>query len=224
MLTLARCATLTGSLGALALTPAAADAAPAVSFVSPAADAAPLAPDQATPIKVDASATSVAIYADDRQLCVDSSSPFQCDFEPTLEEIGRTTLVATATDSRGEKATTVRTVVIRRAVPARLSLAPVVRRAKPGWSAITSGRLVMATEHGTAFCAAGGAVTIKYQYGRKARLQTLPLRPDCTYASVPMPIARVAVSARRRLLTRVRFLGSGAIEATPFFSHVSGLR
>jgi hypothetical protein len=201
-----------------ALVPAAsADAAVRVAFASP-QPSTQLAANQSTPMAVDvtdgSSVRSVDFYADDRKVCTDLTAPYSCGFQPQAEDIGSTTLVAVASTNSGDTVTAVRTVRVLAVNAQSVSQKTTSTKAKGGWTVATTGKLALPSGAAFNLCAVGGAVNVKYQFGRKAVLQTVPVRSDCTFTTKPARVARTSLSSSRRLRARAQFLGSRGINPT----------
>jgi hypothetical protein len=65
---------------------------------------------------------SVRFSAGEKTLCTDTTAPFTCAFRPGVEDVGRKTIVAVATDTAGQTATAVRTLIVPRFAPRAVSL------------------------------------------------------------------------------------------------------
>jgi hypothetical protein len=161
------------------------------------------------------SVSSVDFYADDRKVCTDLTAPYSCGFQPQADDIGSTTLVAVATTKSGDSVTAVRTVRVLAVNPRSVTQKTTAARVRGGWNVTTTGKLVLPDGAAFNLCGVGGAVNVKYQYGRKARLQTVPVRSDCTFTTKTALVDRKHLSTSRRLRARSQFLGNRAVNATP---------
>lgn len=59
--------------------------------------------------------TNVTFYAGARQICSDSSSPYTCDFTPKKGDVGKIALIAIATDTKGQTATSIQGAKVKKA-------------------------------------------------------------------------------------------------------------
>lgn len=58
--------------------------------------------------------TNVTFYAGARQICSDSSSPYTCDFTPKKGDVGKIALIAIATDTKGQTATSIQGAKVKK--------------------------------------------------------------------------------------------------------------
>ena len=85
----------------------------------------------------DRGVASVRFLAGARVVCTDTTAPYACAYAPTADDVGRTTLVAVATDTAGQTGTAVRGVRVLRFTP-RSVTAQTTRR---GLRFTTNGRV-----------------------------------------------------------------------------------
>ncbi|MDT7570074.1 MAG: large repetitive protein, partial [Actinomycetota bacterium] len=155
--------------------------------------------------------SSVAFVIKGHPVCVDRSAPYRCSFQPRARHVGRNGVVATATDTAGQKATDARHVVVPRFLPRRLTLgvSPDSDPTDPfTWT--TRGRLVPPKGTSTrAACRSGGYVALQFQVGRTTfdTVRT-KLRPDCTYRRTTEFHIAQRLLGRGRIRVLARFLGN----------------
>ena len=94
------------------------DAQPGISWVTPASDGLTLPTTSATRLAVDVTddrgIAQVIFLAGNRVLCTDTVAPFECDFTPTGDDVGETTLVAIAVDTAQQTTVALRYVELNR--------------------------------------------------------------------------------------------------------------
>jgi Ca2+-binding RTX toxin-like protein len=122
---------------------------------------------------------SVRFMDDDRQICLDTSSPFSCVYTPRGDDVGRNTLTAIATDIAEQTSSAVRAVTVGRIAPRGVTL-----RVRDG---VARGVLRLPA---TVTRAKGCTGTVSVS-GRRAAV-----RRDCTY--------RVRVGSGRRYVASFR--------------------
>lgn len=59
------------------------------------------------------SVKDVVFYVGAKKVCTDSSSPYTCDYTPKRRDVGRTALIAIATDSAGQTATDIKSAKVK---------------------------------------------------------------------------------------------------------------
>jgi Ca2+-binding RTX toxin-like protein len=131
----------------------------------------------------DRGVVSVRFQAGDRTLCTDTTAPFSCSFQPRVEDVGRMTIVAVATDTAGQTATALRTAKVPKFEPRSVSLS-VKRR---GRGVVATGKVTL-----PAGVPCSGEVAIK----RGRATKTAKLSRACTYRIV-MPSGGTFYAAYR---------------------------
>jgi Ca2+-binding RTX toxin-like protein len=97
---------------------------------------------------------------DDRVICTDTTAPYDCDYKPTVGDVGRNTLTAIATDTAGQTASVVAAKTVERFAPVAVTLTLKGR--------LASGKVTLP---------AGVPCAGKVSVGGR----TATLRKDCTY-------------------------------------------
>jgi hypothetical protein len=168
---------------------------PTVEITSPGEQ---IAPETPTPITVSATDDQgiafVDLYAGDRFVERLTAPPYTFAFQPQLTDLGRTTLVAVATDISGFASTAVRNINVRRFQPAAFQVR--TRKAasrRAPFRVRTSGRLVRpAAVPNTAGCVGGVALTYRWRGGFTTTRAGLVQR-DCSFRSSPVFLPRAGV-------------------------------
>ena len=190
------------------------DAAPTVSFTSPAAGARLSGtPTLAAAAADDRGVASVRFLAGERTICTDTAAPYDCAFELTADDVGRTTLTAVATDSAGQTASAVRTVTVDRFTPRSLSATttPSRDRRRP-FRFTTRGVLRLPAGLTRAQACGSGEVVIQVKALRKTiSTRRAKLSSTCTYRSRVTFRSRTRLPKHGKLTVRVRFLGNAVL-------------
>ena len=186
------------------------DAAPAVSWVSPASGTT-LSNRNANTLTVNASddrgIARVVFLDDERIVCTDTVAPYTCEYRPQGDDVGRNTLVAVAIDTAQQTATAVRSVRVNRFVGRLTSRVRPRRDTTDPYRFTTTGRLNLPTGV-TRAQGCKGRVSVQVKAGKKTvSTRRVRLRSDCTYRS------RVTFTIPRRLNPErlqvvARFLGN----------------
>jgi hypothetical protein len=180
------------------------DAPPTVAFTRPAVGAhLGRTPTLAADAADDRGIASVRFLAGERVVCSDRTAPYRCAYKLTAGDVGRTTLVAVATDTAGQTGTAVRGVRVNRFAP-RSVTAAIARR---GLRFTTTGRVRRPTGIRAKHACGSGFVSVQIKAARKTiSSRRVQLSRSCTYRS------RVTFrSPKRRLTVRVRFLGNAVL-------------
>jgi Bacterial Ig domain len=159
------------------------NAPPTVRFVTPVA-ATTVGAAQRIDLEVsdDAGSPRVTVHDDDGTICTLTAAPYSCIWTPTGADVGRATLLASATDSDGR--TTLG--IVRVTVP---RFAATLTRRRSGRRVTGRLRLPAAVEP-----ALGCRGTVTVRRGKAKR--TAALKPNCTYAVRLPRKASGAVKAR----------------------------
>ena len=161
-------------------------------------------------VKDDRGIAQVIFSSGERNLCVDTTAPYSCDYRPTAADVGRDTLVVIAVDTAQQTASAVRVVSVPRFKPVGLTAktTPARDRTAP-FRFTTRGKLTLP---GGVSAAAGcqGTVSVSFKAGKKTvSTRRVAIKPDCTYSS------RVTFRLPRRLnpktLTVVPVFGGNAV-------------
>jgi hypothetical protein len=190
------------------------DAPPSVSFAQPAAGATLSGtPKLAATAADDRGVASVRFLAGERLVCTDTTAPYECDYGLTADDVGRTTLVAIATDTAGQTGAALRGVRVSRftspAVTARTT--PSRDRRRP-FRFTTSGIVRMPEGVTRAQGCAGGEVAVQIKAARKTiSTRRVALTSTCGYRSRVSFRSRKRFPKSGRLTVRARFLGSAVV-------------
>lgn len=113
----------------------------------------------------DVGVQKVEFFDDDQLLCTDTAAPFTCAYAPRIEDVGRDTLRAVATDASGQTASVLRAVTVSRFAPRSVSL----RVARRGNRIAASGvvRLPAGVPCSGVLAVRTGATTHTQRLGRK---------------------------------------------------------
>ncbi len=190
------------------------DAAPEVSFTRPDAGARLSGtPTLAADASDDRGIASVHFLAGERTICTDTVAPYDCAYPLTVDDVGRTTLTAVATDSAGQTASAVRTVNVDRFTPRSLSATTVPSRdRRRPFRFTTSGRLRLPAAATRAQACGSGDVVIQVKAGRKTiSTRHAKLGRSCTYRSRVTFRSRNRFPRSGKLTVRVRFLGNAVL-------------
>ena len=190
------------------------DAPPTVAFTSPAAGAhLSGTPKLAATAVDDHGVASVRFLAGERVVCTDTAAPFECDYRLTADDVGRTTLVAVATDSAGQTGAAVRTVTVDRFLPRSLSAktTPRTDRRRP-FRFTTSGVLRLPAGVTRKQACVGGEVALQIKAVRKTiSTRRVALSKTCSYRSRVTFRSRNRFPKTGKLTVRVRFLGNAVL-------------
>jgi hypothetical protein len=184
------------------------DAAPSVVFTAPASGARLSGtPTLAADAADDHGVASVRFMDGERVLCTDVTAPYTCAFAPTADDVGRTTLIAVATDGPGQTASAFRGVRVSRFTPRSVT----ARTKRRGLRFTTTGR-VRRPAGLTAKQACTGSVSVQIQAGRKTiSTRRATLSRSCAFRSRATFATRHRFAHRKRLRVRVRFLGNAVL-------------
>lgn len=192
--------------------PAADDRPPAVTITSPSEGAA-IDPRFAPRITADASddrgVARVGFLDDGRLVCIDESAPFECDYAPRGDDVGRNTLIAIAVDGTGQTAVDFRAVRVGKFTPRLTAKTTPKRDRRRPYRYATRGSVVpppgISAEEA---CASGGTVSVEITAGKLKLPLTALLKPDCTYrTSIAFPTRR-PLGRGGRLIVKTRFGGN----------------
>ena len=192
------------------------DTPPTVAFTSPAAGAhLSGTPTLAANAADDRGVASVRFLAGERVVCTDTTAPYECAYRLTADDVGRTTLVAVATDSAGQTAAAVRTVTVNRFAPRSLSAktTPRTDRRRP-FRFTTRGVLRLPAGVTRKQACAGGDVAVQIKAVRKTiSTRRVALSKTCSYRSRVTFRSRSRFPKSGKLTVRVRFLGNAVLGA-----------
>jgi len=138
--------------------------------------------------------TKVQFYAGDRLLCEATAAPYTCTYQARANEVGRTALVAVATDGAGQATTAVRLVTVQPFAPSlSLSLKP-SRDKKAPYKFKASGTLTKAG-------ACSGTVTVTAKAGKKTvATKSAKVSSSCKYSASltfkTRPSSKLKISAK----------------------------
>lgn len=199
------------------------DRPPSLAWSSPGAGAS-LPANTATGLAVDVGddrgVANVRFFAGERPLCDDAVAPYACAFQPRGDDVGRTTLIAVATDTANQTTSVVRTVTIRRFASSSLTLKLSPRRDRRAPYAFRiTGRLARPdTVSPSQGCS--GTVTVSAKRGKKTvSTRRASLRRTCEYSATFRFKTRVA----KRLRLQAKFAGNDVIEAKSSRTHTARL-
>jgi len=190
------------------------DAPPTVRFDRPAAGATLSgSPTLAAAAADDRGVASVRFMAGERVICTDTTAPYECAYSLTAADVGRTTLVAIATDSAGQTGAALRGVQVSRFVSPQVTArtTPSRDRRRP-FRFTTSGIVRMPAGVTRAQGCAGGDVAVQFKAGRKTiSTRHVALTRTCSYRSRVTFRSRSRFPRSGRLTVRVRFLGNAVL-------------
>ena len=163
------------------------DAQPGISWVNPATDGTLLPTDAATRLTVNATddkgIAQVIFLAGNRVLCNDTVAPYECDYTPTADDVGETTLVAIAIDTAQQTTVALRYVELDRfeldglsfrVTPKKDLAYPLKFRAR-GALDLPAG---VSAEEGCK-----GRITTQWKIGKKTiSTRRAKVKPDCTWS------------------------------------------
>ncbi len=158
----------------------------------------------------DRSVRSVEIFNGLERICIDATVPFACTFAPRGSDVGRTTLVAVATDTAGQTASATRNLLVSRLTPKSLSsqVSPSRVRRSPYLFTIT-GRLALPAGVRSSDGCGEGIVSVQVKVGsRTVSSRRVGLRNDCSYRSTVSFTSRQRLGRSGRLKFTSRFLGN----------------
>jgi outer membrane protein assembly factor BamB len=190
------------------------DTAPTVAFTAPAAGARLSgSPTLSATASDDRGIASVRFLAGERELCTDTTAPYDCAFRLTAEDVGRTTLVAVATDGAGQTAAALRNVTVNRFAPRSVTATTKPSRdARRPFRFTTSGVVRMPAGIKRGQGCGGGAVSVQIKAARKTiSTRRARLSRTCTYRSRVTFRSRNRFPKSGRLTVRVRFLGTAVL-------------
>ncbi len=190
------------------------DTPPTVAFTSPAAGAhLSGTPTLAATATDDRGVASVRFLAGERVVCTDTTVPYECAYRLTADDVGRTTLIAVATDSAGQTGAAVRTVTVNRFAPRSLSAktTPRTDRRRP-FRFTTRGVLRLPAGVTRKQACAGGDVAVQIKAARKTiSTRRVALSRTCSYRSRVTFRSRSRFPKSGKLTVRVRFLGNAVL-------------
>jgi len=187
------------------------DAPPTVEFTRPAAGALLSGrPTLSANAGDDHGVASVRFLAGERVVCTDTIAPYECDYRLGAEDVGRTTLVAVATDTAGQTGAALRTVRVSRFTPASVSASTAPRRdRRRPFRFTTSGRVRLPSGLTRAQTCGSGDVAVVVKAARKTiSTRRVQLSRSCSYRSRVTFRSRGRFTRNGRLSVRVRFLGN----------------
>jgi hypothetical protein len=190
------------------------DAPPSVSFTRPGAGAVLSgSPTLSADAGDDRGIASVRFMAGERAICTDTAAPYDCAYRLGADDVGRTTLVAVATDTAGQTAAALRGVRVSRftspGVSARTT--PARDRRRP-FRFTTSGRVRVPAGVSRSGTCAGGRVSVQLKAARKTiSTRRVALTSTCAYRSRVTFRSRKRFPRSGRLTVRVRFLGNAVL-------------
>jgi hypothetical protein len=190
------------------------DAPPSVSFTRPAAGAILSgSPTLSAAAADDRGIASVRFMAGERVICTDTTAPYDCAYRLTADDVGKTTLVAIATDTAGQTGAALRGVRVSRfsspAVTARTT--PSRDRRRP-FRFTTRGIVRMPAGVTRAQGCASGDVAVVVKAARKTiSTRRVALTRTCGYRSRVTFRSRKRFPKSGRLTVRVRFLGNAVL-------------
>ena len=192
------------------------DAPPSVSFTSPAANAILSGrPTLTATAADDRGVASVRFMAGERVICTDTTAPYECAYPLTAADVGRTTLVAIATDSAGQTGVALRGVQVSRfASPGVTARTTPSRDRRRPFRFTTSGIVRMPAGVTRAQGCGAGDVAVVFKAGRKTiSTRRVALTRTCSYRSRVTFRSRKRFPRSGRLTVRVRFLGNAVLGA-----------
>ena len=190
------------------------DTPPSVYFTRPAAGAVLSgSPTLSAAAADDRGVASVRFMAGERVLCTDTTAPFDCAYRLTADDVGKTTLVAIATDTAGQTGAALRGVRVSRFTSPGVSARTTPRRdARRPFRFTTSGRVRMPAGVTRAQGCATGDVAVVVKAGNKTiSTRRSALTRTCSYRSSVSFRSRKRFTKRGRLTVRVRFLGNAVL-------------
>jgi hypothetical protein len=190
------------------------DAPPTVEFTRPAAGALLSGrPTLSANASDDHGVASVRFLAGERVVCTDTTAPYECDYRLGADDVGRTTLVAVATDTAGQTGAALRTVRVSRFTPAFVSASTAPRRdRRRPFRFTTSGRVRLPSGLTRAQACGSGDVAVVVKAARKTiSTRRVQLSRTCSYRSRVTFRPRNRFPRNRRLTVRVRFLGNAVL-------------
>ncbi|HEV2814951.1 MAG TPA: calcium-binding protein [Solirubrobacteraceae bacterium] len=187
------------------------DRPPAVSFVTPAQNAALTTRTTLTAEASDDRGVVRVLFVDEeRTVCTDDVAPYTCDYQPRGEDVGRNTLTAVAVDTANQTGFSTRTVRVPRFTPGlSIAVTPRADRRVP-FRFRTSGRVTLPAGVSPAL-GCNGTVTIQI----KSRANTISTRrarvgANCRYSSsVTFRVTRRLVT--NRLTVRATYGGNDVL-------------
>ena len=190
------------------------DAPPSVELTRPAAGARLSgSPTLSANAADDRGVASVRFLAGERVICTDTAAPFECAYRLTAADVGRTTLVAVATDTAGQTATALRAASVSRFTPPSMRAHVTPRRdRRTPFRFTTSGRVRLPAGLTRAQACGAGVVSIQFKALRKTiSTRRANLGRSCGYRSRVTFRSRKRFPRRGRLTVRVRFLGNAVL-------------
>jgi hypothetical protein len=192
------------------------DTPPLVSWLSPTSGKS-LATAAMTPLQVAASddhgVSKVDFYVGQRLVCTDTVAPYTCNYQPLGADLGRNTLIAVATDTAGQTAAALNTVVVPRFVPTALSARTSPKKdAQAPHKFTTKGKVGLPTGVTAALGCAGGHVSVQFRVGKNTvSSRRVATASDCTYKSAVSFDVPKRLGNAKKLTVLVRFLGSSVL-------------
>ena len=152
--------------------------------------------------------------AGEREICTDTTAPYECAYSLTAADVGRTTLAAIATDSAGQTGAALRGVQ-RQPLTPRLRERDAPRRSRDRrrpFRFTTSGIVRMPAGVTRAQGCVGGDVAVVVKAARKTiSTRRVALTRTCSYRSRVTFRSRSRFPRSGRLTVRVRFLGNAVL-------------
>jgi hypothetical protein len=190
------------------------DAPPSVSFTRPGAGSVLSgSPTLSAAAADDRGIASVRFLAGERVLCTDTTAPYDCAYRLSGDDVGKTTLVAIATDTAGQTGAALRGVRVSRFSPPGLSARTTPSRDdRAPFRFTTSGRLRMPAGVTRAQGCATGDVAVVFKAANKTiSTRRAKLTRSCGYRSSVSFRSRKRFPKSGRLTVRVRFLGNAVL-------------
>jgi hypothetical protein len=162
----------------------------------------------------DRGVAKVVFLVGSREVCTDTTAPYQCDYLPKAADQGRNTLVAVAYDTAGQTATALNTATVPRftARGMRSTTRPRKDTTAP-YKFVTAGRLLIPSNLTPAEACVGGVVSVQFRAGRNTiSNRRVPLAANCTFKSevtFQKPERLKATAKTLEVLTR--FTGNGVV-------------
>ena len=150
------------------------------------------------------------LYANDRVVGQAASAPTTFQFQPTVDNVNKTTLVAVVTDRSGVSTTKVKLILVRW-FRARAFRGKTVQLSREGglYRVRTSGRLIRPAALGpTEGCTSDVRLTYRWKGGSTQALTGMRSK-RCTFTSPSVYLPKGGV-----VRVRAEYLGDGALEYT----------
>jgi Ca2+-binding RTX toxin-like protein len=192
------------------------DAPPSVSWMTP-TNSKSLPTGAKTPLQVaatdDHGVSKVEFYVGQRLVCTATVAPYTCSYQPIGADLGRNTLVAVATDTAGQTAAALNTVVVPRFVPKALSARTSPKKdATAPRKFTTKGKVGLPTGVTAAQGCVGGHVSVQFRVGKNTvSNRRVATAADCSYKSAVSFQVPKRLGKAKKLTVLVRFLGSSVL-------------